>query len=1166
MAKIDSSKLLPSSKESSAIVKVDKPSVDIKEKKVNLASSLKPIDLKSSALSRDVVKDKKVDDAKDANNKLVKIEKFFKSDLLVSRKKAEEKRKEKEKQDFGEAEKKLEFPKLKGFQLPKLPSLPSLGIFERIKRFLFFTAIGWLLPKIIEFMPKLNGIIKVIGNVYQFAEGLFGKLFDGFMSLVKFGGDLKDKTIGFIANTRVGSSGNFQKEFDKLEKLFNTFTDAAIIAGLLAVDIGAAAFDEYNKWNRKNRPKPGEPTKPKEPRKPGKPPVTTGRGGQKGLGKGKKVKVTGGKKPSWWKGFIPKFKLPPWMEKIASRLQGGPFKKLAGPFKKFLGAAIPFAGSYFGDIDARSRFDSGDNVGGWLARTSAILDGFAGTTAVIGAGFLSSIIGTPVAAFLGAASGIATGISMAIDALLLVRDILNEFNIKTFSQGGKIFRKYQGGGTATRGGKPINAPKRRTITPTKRKPFIIKPPKSKPGKDVGGDRIKALYPDPNPVKVMSLQEWLSTPDQAGTYAQYLERKKRSTRTDNSKPKPNSYKALTSTAKILKEIPLIGGIMGAAVDVALGQKLDYKIIKSLSSGIGYLVESLANQRINLSVSSLNREISSFSDGGYVSPSRELKKNYDSLSSGDLISKVIGPSIEQRVNEAIQSIQKELMKQKKGTREREDGRIEGGFMSGGEYGGYTPPTGIQKDIYEYLINVKKLNDIQALGLMANIHRESSFIPNNKQPGGPGVGLFQFSEQTRKAKFLRAVPDWETNWKKQIDYALSESVGPQYLTKTFSSAQQAADWWMDEWEKPSDRVGGSRKHAKYLRTIRRAPSGSVRFREASSSNIEIIGGIRPSTLIPTSRQGWRWGRMHKGVDLAVKEGEPISSAQDAKVIWAGDKGDGYGYSVILRYSNGAETRFAHFKKIGSEVRTGQKINAGQIIGYEGKTGNSIGSHLHFEYYPKGGAMTYEGYGDAWSVVDNYFRYGGKVRVRVPSKPMDSANVEQNTQRQPGASRPGQSQRPQNPANVLKSLVKKSFIPFDVDGNLYVMRYYENGNRRIFRAINIPISGPVPIPGSEVKSSDPSYKIIIKFANEKTKDMYPLPLNFFENQSGGFIPSSKSNRPIPNSFTSYETYGSGMMFAIQPVIIEKQIPVSSGSKTIAFPVAISVNSNMNNLSLSRG
>jgi hypothetical protein len=73
---------------------------------------------------------------------------------------------------------------------------------------------------------------------------------------------------------------------------------------------------------------------------------------------------------------------------------------------------------------------------------------------------------------------------------------------------------------------------------------------------------------------------------------------------------------------------------------------------------------------------------------------------------------------------------------------------------------------------------------------------------------------------------------------------------------------------------------------------------------------------------------------------------------------------------------------------------------------------------------------------------------------------------------------------------------------------------------------------------------------------------------QAGGLVSPSRQNRPIPNSFASYETPGGGMMIAIQPMIIERQVPVSGGrGKMIAFPVLVAgVNNNTNLSNLSQG
>ncbi|HEY9658043.1 MAG TPA: M23 family metallopeptidase, partial [Allocoleopsis sp.] len=88
------------------------------------------------------------------------------------------------------------------------------------------------------------------------------------------------------------------------------------------------------------------------------------------------------------------------------------------------------------------------------------------------------------------------------------------------------------------------------------------------------------------------------------------------------------------------------------------------------------------------------------------------------------------------------------------------------------------------------------------------------------------------------------------------------------------------------------------------------------------------------------------HKGIDLAGGEGTPITAAAAGKVIHAGDAGDGYGNSIVL--SHGAvdghpiETLYGHLSQIN--VKEGDRVSPAQMIGAEGSTGVSTGSHLHF------------------------------------------------------------------------------------------------------------------------------------------------------------------------------------------------------------------------------
>lgn len=90
-------------------------------------------------------------------------------------------------------------------------------------------------------------------------------------------------------------------------------------------------------------------------------------------------------------------------------------------------------------------------------------------------------------------------------------------------------------------------------------------------------------------------------------------------------------------------------------------------------------------------------------------------------------------------------------------------------------------------------------------------------------------------------------------------------------------------------------------------------------------------------------RRGRNHNGIDIPLKVGEPILSIFDGKVRYARYNTGGFGYMVIIRHKNGLESYSAHLSRLN--VKSGDIVKAGQIIGFGGNTGRSRGPHLHFE-----------------------------------------------------------------------------------------------------------------------------------------------------------------------------------------------------------------------------
>ncbi|GAA2031164.1 hypothetical protein GCM10009779_15180 [Polymorphospora rubra] len=98
-------------------------------------------------------------------------------------------------------------------------------------------------------------------------------------------------------------------------------------------------------------------------------------------------------------------------------------------------------------------------------------------------------------------------------------------------------------------------------------------------------------------------------------------------------------------------------------------------------------------------------------------------------------------------------------------------------------------------------------------------------------------------------------------------------------------------------------------------------------------------------TSCYGQRWGTLHAGIDLAEPANTPIHAAGAGTVTIVGWAYAGYGISVVIDHGNNVFTHYAHQNRTAVEV--GQRVNAGQVIGYEGSTGDSTGPHLHFEVH---------------------------------------------------------------------------------------------------------------------------------------------------------------------------------------------------------------------------
>jgi murein DD-endopeptidase MepM/ murein hydrolase activator NlpD len=125
--------------------------------------------------------------------------------------------------------------------------------------------------------------------------------------------------------------------------------------------------------------------------------------------------------------------------------------------------------------------------------------------------------------------------------------------------------------------------------------------------------------------------------------------------------------------------------------------------------------------------------------------------------------------------------------------------------------------------------------------------------------------------------------------------------------------------------------------------APASGTRFAAALDSAVASGNTwVKPAEGRITSEFGPRWGTQHKGLDIGAASGTPLRAVGDGVVKlsrWYG----GYGNAVIIDHGNGVTTLYGHASEL--DVKAGQRVTAGQLIGKVGSTGDSTGPHLHLE-----------------------------------------------------------------------------------------------------------------------------------------------------------------------------------------------------------------------------
>jgi murein DD-endopeptidase MepM/ murein hydrolase activator NlpD len=100
-------------------------------------------------------------------------------------------------------------------------------------------------------------------------------------------------------------------------------------------------------------------------------------------------------------------------------------------------------------------------------------------------------------------------------------------------------------------------------------------------------------------------------------------------------------------------------------------------------------------------------------------------------------------------------------------------------------------------------------------------------------------------------------------------------------------------------------------------------------------------------------RGDRKHLGVDIIAKEGNLIYAVADGTItrVYNAATSKLAGNGVRLTTADGTYFFYGHFQRVADGITVGTQVKAGQVIGYNGKTGNTSTPHLHFEIHPQGG-----------------------------------------------------------------------------------------------------------------------------------------------------------------------------------------------------------------------
>ena len=762
---VTTQKLLPGSKSTALAVRTSKIIVAPKDKEKKGGALVKS---EKGGLTNEILRMKK---------NVLKLQSSVDKNDKADKKEYDDKRKSTEKEERSKREKKFELKglNLKGIGLPKVAAnLPGGTLVDMIKRYLGFTFLGWLVGKYEQLMPQLEKFMRMAKSVFNGLVFTVDAVIKGVFGFIDAGYKAYDKISAGIKSL---GGENAEKTFGDFSNHFSKLLNGALVAAMLLM--GTASKNPKGSAGlsggavRGGSGKPSGQIKSLPPAAGPRSPGQARAGGfalEQARKKATQTSLSSSAKPAAKAGKL-------------------------GKFGKFGGGRIPIIGPLI-----------------TLAiRTIVYKEPLAkAATAAVGMG-IGQAIGTFIGGLGAGALGLGTfGLGAVVAPLIIgagsiiggligewIGATLYDFLAASSGKNNRGVRKASGG--QINSSKNVSGSRKKVKTQPKR--HRITPQKTQPGKDVGGRNIIEQFYGKDRIKPKD-------PTDTRTKGQVI------------------VKQLELSSNEVKKLPIdwIASLGGAFMDLALGQKPDKKVSTDIARSFGSYTENLVSDEISLTVNRITKALIGMANGGSVPQSLDIEQKKD-------LGKKVEKNIEQRLQNILDrassitfknmtgsySVRKDvedIQEMQRRSLERQglapgEGEGAGGYATRSE--NFVP----SNEVYSYLKS-KGLSHIHIMGILANIQAESSFNSGAIGDSGTSGGLFQHHAERFDGMVAFAGKNWAKNWKRQVDYALREGAGQQYVNKEFKNAEEASAWFTLNFERPSNKEYKARQRLGNLKNF--------------------------------------------------------------------------------------------------------------------------------------------------------------------------------------------------------------------------------------------------------------------------------------------------------------------------------------------------------------